>query len=103
MLELGRVDHAGTDGRFRFAVLPAGTYTVRARYAGTEPVSAPATVTAAGVAHIDLLLGHAAATVLIFGQRANMARAISRQPAAGPVQTVLTPHPPRQFPPSPLP
>src|SRR3546814_14823249 len=49
IVELGRVDHAGTDGRFRFADLPAGPYTVRARYAGTEPVSANATVTAAGV------------------------------------------------------
>src|SRR3546814_1685015 len=43
IVELGRVDHAGTDGSFRFADLPAGPYTVRARYAGPEPVSATAT------------------------------------------------------------
>src|SRR3546814_12116219 len=83
IVELGRVDHAGTDGRFRFADLPAGTYTVRARYAGTEPVSATATVTADGVAHIALLLGNAADTNPIVGQRAHLASAISRQRAAG--------------------
>src|SRR3546814_20100020 len=49
-----------------------------------------ATVTADGVAHIDLLLGNAADTILIVGQRANLASAISRQRAAGTIDTVLT-------------
>src|SRR3546814_3313166 len=57
-----------------------------------------ATVTADGVAHIDLLLGNAADTILIVGQRANLASAISRQRAAGTVETVLTRDAIGQFP-----
>src|SRR3546814_14130784 len=49
IVELGRVDHAGQDGRFRFADLPAGPYTVRARYAGTAPVRTTAPAPAHGV------------------------------------------------------
>src|SRR3546814_7013946 len=57
-----------------------------------------ATVTADGVAHLDLLRGNAADTILIGGQRANLASAISRQRAAGTVETVLTRDAIGQFP-----
>jgi hypothetical protein len=37
ILELDRVAEAARDGSFRFTDVPAGTYTIEARYSGAEP------------------------------------------------------------------
>lgn len=47
---------ADTDGRYRFDSVPAGTYTVRARYIGYAPAAASATVVPEQEVTVDLAL-----------------------------------------------
>lgn len=101
ILELNRVVESGSDGSFRFADLAPGRYTLRAAYAGaatvetTVEVTEPATFT-------EIALAPAAAagleSVLVTGQQANLASAISRQRASDTVENVLTRDAIGQFP-----
>lgn len=102
LLELGRTAESGPDGSFRFADVPPGTYTVRILYAGADAVERRVDITAQGDVAIDVAVGPQAneygESVLVVGQRANLASSISRQRAAEGVESVLTRDAIGQFP-----
>jgi len=97
IVELNRETEAGRDGSFRFGGVPAGTYTLEARYVGAEPRTQSVTVPDSGNATVNLVLG-ADGTILVLGQSANMTSALSRQKAADGVENVLTRDAVGQFP-----
>nr|WP_239019808.1 TonB-dependent receptor [Sphingomonas suaedae] len=97
IVELNRVTEAGRDGRFRFADVPAGTYTIEANYIGSEPSRTTIQVTETGVVTANLVLG-SADEVVIVGQAASLASSLSRQRAADGVENVLTRDDVGQFP-----
>lgn len=100
IVELGRVAQTEGDGGFRFADLPAGRYTLRTRYTGAGTIDTPVTVGQAD-ARVTISLrpdGDAVDTLLVVGQRANLASAISRQRAGDGIQSVLTRDAMGQFP-----
>jgi len=99
IVELGRTTQAEADGSFRFPDVPAGTYNLRARYTGAEPVEQQVTVSDTGNVVANIALGSATdASILVVGQRANLSSAISRQRASDTVDTVLTRDAIGQFP-----
>jgi TonB-dependent receptor len=106
IVELGQTASVGPDGTFRFGDVPAGSYTVRARFAGAAEETRSLTVSGTGAATLDFVLsplvtadtGAVVDDVLVIGQRANFLSAISRQRAADTVQTVLTRDAIGQFP-----
>jgi TonB-dependent receptor len=97
LVELGRSVEADREGRYRFSDVPAGTYTLRVRYVGAEPVEMPITVDASGDLSQDVEVG-GNDTILVTGQRANLASALSRQRGADGVESVLTRDSIGQFP-----
>lgn len=100
IVELDRVTTAGQDGIYRFPDVPAGTYTLRATYAGADEGSTSVSVTETGVSRSDIVLsaGGQDAAILVIGQFANLGSSISRQRAADGVSTVLTRDAVGQFP-----
>jgi TonB-dependent receptor len=101
IVELGRSTSAGPDGVYRFADVPAGTYTLRARYSGADERSETVVVTETGTTSANIILGahgDRESTILVIGQRANLGSSISRQRAADGVSTVLTRDAVGQFP-----
>ncbi|MFN3228313.1 MAG: TonB-dependent receptor plug domain-containing protein, partial [Asticcacaulis sp.] len=104
LIELGISAQATADGAFRFANVPAGTYTLRVRYAGAKEATQQVVVPQTGDvrANVSLAVANDAAgsvqEVLVIGQRANMLNAISRQRAADGVSTVITRDAIGQFP-----
>jgi TonB-dependent receptor len=99
LVELDRVAESERDGSFRFTGVPAGSYTIEARYVGAATVNTPVTVTANGTASANIVLGAAEnGLILVIGQRANQASALSRQRAADGVESVLTRDAIGQFP-----
>lgn len=99
LVELQRTDNTDRDGSFRFSEVPAGTYTLVARYTSAEPVTRTITVPASGEVRVDFQLGSPDdGAVLVIGQRANLASSISRQRAGEGVSTVLTRDAIGQFP-----
>ncbi len=98
IIELERTAEAGRDGSFRFADVPAGTYTLETRYVGAPTVTTQVTVPATGIANADIVLGTQQANILVVGQRANQASALSRQREADGVSSVLTRDAIGQFP-----
>ena len=106
IVELGQTATVGADGTFRFGDVPAGSYTVRARFAGAAEQVQSLTVADGGAVTLDFVLsplavagsGEVVDDVLVIGQRANFLSAISRQRAADTVQTVLTRDAIGQFP-----
>lgn len=97
IVELSRKVEADSDGRFRFADVPAGSYTLRVTYAGIDPVEQPITVDATGDLSLAVAVGQPD-DILVTGQRANLASSISRQRAADGVESVLTRDSIGQFP-----
>ncbi|MFT4251157.1 MAG: TonB-dependent receptor [Caulobacter sp.] len=101
IVELGRTARTESDGGFRFANLPAGRYTLRTRYTGAATVDTPVTVTESD-ARVTISLKsedpNAVDSVLVVGQRANLASSIARQRAGEGVQSVLTRDAMGQFP-----
>jgi TonB-dependent receptor len=97
LVELGRVAEAGRDGSYRFADVPAGTYTLEARYVGAEPTSQTVTVPETGSVTANVVLG-TDGSILVVGQAANLASSLSRQRAADGVESVLTRDAIGQFP-----
>ena len=83
LVELGRSAESGPGGAFRFADVAPGSYTLRAAYAGAESVDVAVTVTAEGDVVVDVRIGPDAGdygeSVIVVGQRANLASSISRQ------------------------
>lgn len=98
IVELHRIAEAEKDGSFRFPDVPAGTYTVTARYAGAATATNKVTVDAKGTARLDITLGELDDTILVIGQQANLSSSISRQRAADGVESVLTRDSIGQFP-----
>lgn len=99
IVELGRIAEAGRDGAYRFPDVPAGTYTIEARYIGADPVRMTVIVPASGDTEADIRIGSDIdASIIVVGQVANQASALSRQRAADGVESVLTRDAVGQFP-----
>lgn len=97
--ELGRQVVAERDGRYRIVDLPAGTYTLVARYVGVPPVRQQVVVPESATVTADFALGGEDANViLVVGQAANQSSALSRKRAADTVSDVLTRDAIGQFP-----
>ncbi|QLC23631.1 TonB-dependent receptor [Parasphingopyxis algicola] len=99
--ELGRTVEAGPGGFYRFGDVPAGTYTITARYVGAVPASQTVVVPETGDVRADFRLGTGATndvSILVIGQAANLASALSRQRAADGIENVLTRDAIGQFP-----
>lgn len=95
IVELKRRAETGSDGQFRFGDVPDGTYTLRTQYIGAPAVETQVSV-AGDTRSKDILLGSASgdagyiSDVLVVGQRASMASALSRQRSADGVESVLS-------------
>jgi TonB-dependent receptor len=97
LVELGRIAEADRDGSFRFADVPAGTYTLEARYVGAETVTRTISVADSGTVTANIVMG-TDGSILVLGQSANQASALSRQKAADGIESVLTRDAVGQFP-----
>ncbi|HWW59597.1 MAG TPA: TonB-dependent receptor [Sphingopyxis sp.] len=97
IVELGRVAEADRDGTFRFSNIPAGTYTIEARYVGAEVRTMTVDIPETGNARVNIVLG-TDGSILVLGQSANQASALSRQRAADGIESVLTRDAVGQFP-----
>ena len=99
IVELGRIAEAGRDGSYRFPDVAPGTYTIEARYVGADPVRTTVVVPATGDVDADIRIGsNVDASIIVVGQVANQASALSRQRAADGVESVLTRDAIGQFP-----
>ncbi len=98
LVELNRVAIAERDGSFYFPDVPAGTYTLVANYVGAKPVTQTVTVPETGTVRSNFLLGGAGSEILVLGQSANQASALSRKRASDVVSDVLTRDAIGQFP-----
>ena len=98
IVELDRTATAGRDGRYRFADVPAGSYTLETRYVGAETVRTTVTVPETGTVTANIAIGMSDTEILVIGQRANQASALSRQREADGVSSVLTRDAIGQFP-----
>ena len=99
IVELDRVVTTERDGSYRFPDVPAGTYTLETRYIGAETIRTSVTVTETGLSRADIVLqGGAGAEIVVIGQSANQAGALSRKREADGVTSVLTRDAIGQFP-----
>lgn len=98
IVELNRTTTAQSDGSYIFGDVPAGTYTVTASYVGAAPVSQTVTVPAEGRVEANFTIGGESDKIIVIGQYANQASALSRQRAADGVVSVLTRDAIGQFP-----
>lgn len=99
LVELNRIAEAARDGSYRFPDVPAGTYTIEARYVGADPVRQSVTVPASGDVDADIRIGSDVdSSIIVVGQVANQASTLSRQRAADGVESVLTRDAIGQFP-----
>ncbi|WAC48567.1 TonB-dependent receptor [Asticcacaulis sp. SL142] len=101
LVELGQTATVQADGSFRFASVPAGTYSLRVRYTGAEDQTQSITVAETGDVSAQFALKAVdgdVVEVLIVGQRANLSSSISRQRSSDTVQTTLSKDSMGQFP-----
>ena len=97
--ELNREALTDRGGHYIFGDVPAGTYSVEAEYVGAKPQAQTVAVDATGkVTSNFALAGVGGADILVVGQAANQASALSRQKAADGVVSVLTRDAVGQFP-----
>ncbi len=99
IVELNRSAETDRGGNFIFGDVPAGTYTLEARYVGAEVTTQSVSVAATGriASNFDLpAIG--GGDILVTGQTANLTSALSRQKAADGVVSVLTRDAVGQFP-----
>jgi len=96
--ELGRRAITARDGSYSFDDVPAGSYTIVARYIGAEPVRATIAVPEEGVVIRNFALGQTGTDILVIGQAASQASALSRKRASDVVSDVLTRDSIGQFP-----
>lgn len=97
--ELNRQAVTGPNGTFIFADVPAGTYTIQASYVGAETETLTIEVPATGTVRADFSLGGSGpGVILVIGQAANQASALSRKRASDVVSDVLTRDAIGQFP-----
>ncbi len=99
IVELNRAAETDRAGNYVFGDVPAGTYTLEARYVGaevtTQNLTVPATGRIAGNFDLPAIGG---GDILVTGQTANLTSALSRQKAADGVVSVLTRDAVGQFP-----
>lgn len=91
IVELNRRAVTGSDGRYVFTGVPAGTYTLRTLYVGAAPVDTRITV--AGDTRADVRLGDDVTVldnILVIGQRANLSSALNQKRNAGNVISSVT-------------
>ena len=86
---LGRRTQSGPDGRFRFADVPNGHFVLRANYVGADTVELNVDISGETSTEANIQIG-SIDEILVIGQFANQASALSRQRAADGVQSVLT-------------
>ncbi|BAV65426.1 TonB-dependent receptor [Sphingobium cloacae] len=99
IVELNRIAEAGRDGSYRFPDVAPGTYTIEARYVGADPVRTTVIVPASGDVDAEIRIGSDIdSSIIVVGQVANQASALSRQRAADGVESVLTRDAVGQFP-----
>lgn len=99
IVELNRVATTQRDGSFIFADVPEGTYTIQASYIGAPSKSMTIDVPASGRVRADFALGSANdGEILVMGQGANQASALSRKRASDVVSDVITRDATGQFP-----
>lgn len=99
IVELNRIAATERDGRYAFADVPAGSYTLEISYVGAPTVTRKVDVPASGLVTVDVPLGNAnARDILVLGQNANLASALSRKRASDTVSDVLSRDAIGQFP-----
>ncbi len=99
IVELDRVAVAERDGRFRFADVPAGTYTIETRYIGAEMNTQTVEVPATGDVELSIAMGGLnARDIIVTGQSANQASALSRKRENDGISDVVTRDAIGQFP-----
>lgn len=99
LVELDRVATTERDGSFLFTGVPGGEYTLEVSYVGAPSVRQTVTVPAEGHARADVLVGgDRAREILVIGQSANLASALSRKRGNDGVSDVLTRDAIGQFP-----
>ena len=98
IVELDRAVTTARDGTYVIAGLPAGTYTLEARYVGAETVTRSVTVSETGATIVDVALGSSTSEILVIGQAANLASALSRKRESDTVGDVLSRDAIGQFP-----
>ncbi|QSR16805.1 TonB-dependent receptor [Novosphingobium sp. KA1] len=99
IVELDRSVETDRSGRYIFGDVPAGTYTLEARYVGAEVTTRSVTVPATGRVDGNFdLAAIGGGDILVTGLTANMTSALSRQKAADGVVSVLTRDAVGQFP-----
>jgi TonB-dependent receptor len=99
IIELNRSASTERDGSFLFADVPAGEYTIEARYVGAQTTRQTITVPATGTIDITLqLASEDGETILVIGQRANQASALSRKRESDVVSDVISRDAIGQFP-----
>ncbi|WP_338446934.1 TonB-dependent receptor [Pelagerythrobacter marensis] len=99
IVELDRVATTQRDGSFLFADVPAGEYTLEVTYVGAPTVRQAVSVPADRFVRADILLGgDSSREILVVGQSANLASALSRKRGNDGVSDVLTRDAIGQFP-----
>jgi len=99
LVELDRIATTERDGSFLFSDVPAGEYTLEVNYVGAPSVRQTVSVPANGYVRTDVLIGgDDAREILVVGQSANLASALSRKRANDGVSDVLTRDAIGQFP-----
>lgn len=96
--ELGRRTTTARDGTYVFEDVPAGSYTIVATYIGAEPMRFTIAVPEEGRVVQNFALGQAGSNILVIGQSASQASALSRKRAADGISDVLTRDAIGQFP-----
>ena len=98
VVELDRVATTTADGGYTFGAVPAGTYTVEVRYVGADTVNRSVEVPENGTISLDIPVGSSTSQILVVGQAASQASALSRKREADGVSDVLTRDAIGQFP-----
>ncbi len=99
IVELDRTATTGRDGSYRFPDVPAGSYTLETRYVGADTIQTRVTVSETGLTRTDIVLRSGDNNeILVIGQSANQASALSRKREADGVSSVLTRDAIGQFP-----
>jgi len=97
--ELGRSTTTNSNGNYIFADIPAGDYTVEVRYVGAETLTRTISITEEDIVTANFSVAAVGGgEILVIGQAANQASALSRQKAADGVSSVLTRDAIGQFP-----
>lgn len=99
--ELQRSTTTNDRGMFRFANVPAGNYTLVVSYVGAPDKSVPISVTADGLALGSIAIGSGEGgmeEIIVYGQSAALAGALSQERSAGNLVSVLDTDAMGQFP-----